>query len=328
MHHYVIETDRLRLRPLTLDDAEAEFAWVGDPKVNRYMPYNLYTSVQQVREYLAGVVADTSAHLEFGFERRSDGLLIGAGSVGPNEAENAWEIGYNLRADCWNQGYTTEAARALIDFARHTFGATDFFAAHATANPASGRVMEHCGMTFDHFCEYSRFDGSETFPAKSYRMHLDAPSPNAGRLAGLAQLLTDSGADFTLIRRQKPILSAQDAAECCDPALAAPSLVAQTERGLMLMIVSSTRGRLDFGALKAALGLEKLKLADPEKVRQETGFAPGAIPLVGTNLPCIFDDRLRALPCIYGGSGDERVTLKIAPGDARRLNDVRAGIPA
>ena len=289
MHHFVIETDRLRLRPLTLDDAEAEFAWVGDPKVNRYMPYNLYTSVGQVREYLAKVVADTSAHLDFGFERLSDRQLIGAGSVGPNEAEGAWEIGYNLRADCWNQGYATEAARAMIDFARHTFGATDFCAAHAIANPASGRVMEHCGMTFDRFSEYSRFDGSETFPAKFYRLHLDSPGPNAGRLAGLARLLT--------------------------------------EHGLMLMIVSAVRGMLDFSALKAALGFEKLKLVDRKKVLSQTGFAPGAIPLVGTDLPCIFDDRLRALPYIFGGSGDSLVTLKIAPEDARRLNDVRTVIP-
>ena len=327
MHHFVIETDRLRLRPLTLDDAEAEFAWVGDPKVNRFMPYNLYTSVGQVREYLAKVVADTSAHLDFGFERQSDGLLIGAGSVGPNEAEGAWEIGYNLRADCWNQGYTTEAARAMIDFARHTFGATDFCAAHAIANPASGRVMEHCGMTFDRFSEYSRFDGSETFPAKFHRLHLDSPDANADRLSELARQLTDSGADFTLIRRQTPILSVQDAAGFCDPGLAAPSLVVQTEHGLMLMIVSAVRGMLDFSALKAALGFERLKLADPKRVLSQTGFVPGAIPLVGMNLPCIFDDRLRALPCIFGGSGDRLVTLKIAPEDARRLNDVRAVIP-
>lgn len=174
MHPYVIETERLRLRPLTLDDAEAEFVWLSDPKVNRYMPYNLYTSLEQVREWLTKVINDDSRHLEFGFERKSDGLLIGAGSVCPNEKEGAWEIGYNLRADCWNQGYATEAARALIDFAHQTFGATEFFAGHAVNNPASGRVMEHCGMTFDRYGEYSRFDGSETFPAKFYRLRLDA----------------------------------------------------------------------------------------------------------------------------------------------------------
>ena len=45
MHNHVIETARLILRPLSLGDAEAEFVWLSDPVVNRYMPYNLYTDV-------------------------------------------------------------------------------------------------------------------------------------------------------------------------------------------------------------------------------------------------------------------------------------------
>ena len=75
--------------------------------------------------------------------------------------------------DCWNQGYATEAAKAMIDFAYQEFDIHDFGANHAVANPASGRVMEKCGMYFDHYGEYSRFDGSETFPAKFYKLHLD-----------------------------------------------------------------------------------------------------------------------------------------------------------
>lgn len=38
MHTHVIETERLVLRPLSLDDAEAEFVWLSDPVVNRYTP--------------------------------------------------------------------------------------------------------------------------------------------------------------------------------------------------------------------------------------------------------------------------------------------------
>ena len=48
MHTHVIETERLILRPLSLNDAEAEFVWLSDPIVNRYMPYNLYTNVADV----------------------------------------------------------------------------------------------------------------------------------------------------------------------------------------------------------------------------------------------------------------------------------------
>ena len=39
-------------------------------------------------------------------------------------------------------------------------------------NPASGRVIEKCGLTFHYYGEYSKKDGSETFPAKYYRLEL------------------------------------------------------------------------------------------------------------------------------------------------------------
>lgn len=170
MHSHVIETQRLILRPLQLTDAEAEFVWLSDPIVNRYMPYNLYTDVADVVKWL-----DTAIHAEkelhFGFVRKADGVLVGAGSIGPHDHEDgAWEFGYNLRRDAWNQGYATEATQAMIDLARREYGVRIFVAAHAKANPASGRVMEKCGLHIDHEGEYSRFDGSETFPALFWRM--------------------------------------------------------------------------------------------------------------------------------------------------------------
>lgn len=170
MHTHVIETERLILRPLRTDDAEAEFVWLSDPVVNRYMPYNLYTNVADVVKWLE-VAMNAENELHFGFVRKSDGVLIGAGSIGPHEHQDgAWEFGYNLRRDAWNQGYATEATKAMIDLARREYSVRVFVAGHATANPASGRVMEKCGLHFDHEGEYSRFDGSETFPAKFWKM--------------------------------------------------------------------------------------------------------------------------------------------------------------
>lgn len=172
MHTHVIETERLILRPLSLDDAEAEFVWLSDPLVNRYMQYSLYTDVADVVKWL-DVAMHCEDELHFGFVRKEDGLLIGAGSIRPVEEDGAWEFGYNLRRDAWNKGYATEATRAMIDLVRREYGARIIVASHAVANPASGRVMEKCGLTFDHFGEYSRFDGSETFPAKYWRMVLE-----------------------------------------------------------------------------------------------------------------------------------------------------------
>ena len=50
-----IETERLILRPLTTEDADDVFEWVGDPIVNRFMPYNLYANVEQIKEWIASI---------------------------------------------------------------------------------------------------------------------------------------------------------------------------------------------------------------------------------------------------------------------------------
>jgi ribosomal-protein-alanine N-acetyltransferase len=48
----VLETNRLILRPLTIDDAEAVYIWVSDERVTKYMPYQTYTSTDEVRKWL------------------------------------------------------------------------------------------------------------------------------------------------------------------------------------------------------------------------------------------------------------------------------------
>ena len=53
------------------------------------------------------------------------------------------------------------------------YGIKSFVASHAVDNPASGKVMEKCGLTFDHYGEYSTFDGTQTYKAKFYKMHLE-----------------------------------------------------------------------------------------------------------------------------------------------------------
>ena len=174
MHNYIVETDRLILRPLTAADAPAVFAWGSDPEVNRYMSYPLERSVADAEARLHVVEkSGPKDGYDFGFVRREDGLLIGSGGVYPRADGRTWTFGYNLRRDCWGQGYATEAARAMLAFAGETLGARVFVAEHAVDNPASGRVMAKCGLVFDHFGEYSKLDGSETFKAKSWRLELE-----------------------------------------------------------------------------------------------------------------------------------------------------------
>ena len=166
----IIFTDRLILRPLDEKDAEDVFEWVGDPVVNKYMPYSVYKDIEQVKKWIEQA---KNKDYEFGFALKETGKVIGAGSVKFDPELDAYELGYNLNRAFWCQGYATEAAKAMIGWAYDILGARDFVARYATANSASGNVIRKCGFQFEKYGQYTKYDGSETFDAAYYRLHLD-----------------------------------------------------------------------------------------------------------------------------------------------------------
>jgi Cys-tRNA(Pro)/Cys-tRNA(Cys) deacylase len=141
-------------------------------------------------------------------------------------------------------------------------------------------------------------------------------------LKQLHEFLLDNNSNFEIIEHETPIISTQDAVKYFDIRKAAPTFIMQTENELVAFIISSQRGKIDFKIIKEALGFSKFKFADKDKVEKVTGYSVGAIPFIGHNLPCIFDKQLLELDFIYGGSGDAFHTLKIAPVDVERLNNV------
>lgn len=171
MHDIHIKTERLLLRPLTIADADDVFEWVSDERVARYMVYTTYTDIEQVREWLAFVEKDTSTY-NFGFERLSDGKLIGSGDIGTAGKNGYWVFGYNLRYDCWGNGYATEAVKAMIKYAHKNFGAVKFASSHAEPNSSSGHVMEKCGLHFVGYGEFKKLDGSCKMKSMDYEGEL------------------------------------------------------------------------------------------------------------------------------------------------------------
>lgn len=141
-------------------------------------------------------------------------------------------------------------------------------------------------------------------------------------LEQLEAFLRREGADFALIRQAAPIRTREDAARYFPAEQAAAALVVQTGPGLAVLYAGAGRGRLDFAALRRELGLPKLKLADRRTVAAQTGYEPGAVPLVGLGLPCFLDRALLGCSFVYGGSGDPLVTLKLSVRDLERLNRV------
>ena len=69
--------------------------------------------------------------------------------VSTNEKTQMAEIGYCIGRSWWNQGITSEALRAVIDFMFDQVGANRIQAKHDVNNPHSGLVMKKCGMKYE-----------------------------------------------------------------------------------------------------------------------------------------------------------------------------------
>lgn len=170
MNKPVIETERLILRPMNESDSKAAFSWLGNPVVNKYLIDPLYTSVKEVEKLIASLAG--SSDYTFGIELKQISELIGSCGIGPEGSDTEWGFGYSFRHEFWNNGYATETLKALIKFA-YDLGIRDFCASFAVDNPASGKVMEKCGLHFDHYGKFTKADGSATYKSKYYKMHLE-----------------------------------------------------------------------------------------------------------------------------------------------------------
>jgi RimJ/RimL family protein N-acetyltransferase len=79
---------------------------------------------------------------------RSTGLLIGDCGLEHMEVDSITtaELGYDFRSDYWNQGYATEAATAVQDYAFQVLDLPQLISLIRVGNRASQRVAEKIGM--------------------------------------------------------------------------------------------------------------------------------------------------------------------------------------
>lgn len=173
MNTPILETERMILRPLSVKDANDIYErWTSDDRVSRYMRYSTHGSVADTIEWLKFEENNISSDKAFqwGFILKENDYLFGSGGINYSEEEKLFELGYNIMHKFWNQGYTTEAAKAIIQFGVNELKQKEFIAFHAVENPASGAVMKKCGFVYEKNQIDTKFDGVTTYETKKYRL--------------------------------------------------------------------------------------------------------------------------------------------------------------
>lgn len=85
----------------------------------------------------------------FAITLREGGLLVGSIGLELRPEHQRGEVGFWVGKPYWNQGYCTEAAREVLRYGFISLRLRRIYAFHFGRNPASGRVMQKIGMTYE-----------------------------------------------------------------------------------------------------------------------------------------------------------------------------------
>ncbi len=148
---YPVRTERLLLRPLTLDDTDGLLRYRSRPDVCRYVPFEPMTRAD-ITDRIAGVWArteltDEGQALTLGVAVAATGRLVGDVVLFWRSREHqGGEVGYVLDPDQGGQGYATEAAEALLRLGFEDLGLHRIIARIDERNEPSARLARRLGM--------------------------------------------------------------------------------------------------------------------------------------------------------------------------------------
>lgn len=166
-----IRTERLLLRAFELSDAHDIKRLAGDKAIAD-------TTTSIPHPYEDGMAEDwISTHraefeagelLNLAVVSLASSELMGAiGLIIVPQYERA-ELGYWIGKPFWRKGYCTEAGKAVVQYGFDTLKLNRIYSYHFSRNPASGRVMQKIGMTYEgrepqHLKKWGKFEDLERY---------------------------------------------------------------------------------------------------------------------------------------------------------------------
>ncbi len=169
----VLETERLILRPLTMEDVDDLAAIYADPDVMRY-----FEGTRSVEETRSRVEETIAQYAQTGVDflatiYKENGQFIGRCGLlwQVIDGQQEVEVAYMLAKAYWGRGLGTEAARALKEHGFRDFGFRRLISIIDPGNIASQRVAEKNGM------RYARDIDFEGHPCRLYAVNRDEDRP-------------------------------------------------------------------------------------------------------------------------------------------------------
>lgn len=159
----VLETERLVLRMVSIDDAEFVLKLLNEPSFLQYIGDKGVRNLDDARQYvLNGPVASYEKN-GFGLylvELKDGGTPIGISGLVKRDTLPDPDIGFAFLPAFWSKGYALESAAAVMNYARATLGLNRILAITSPDNEASAKLLGRIGLRFERMTRLSG-DGHE-----------------------------------------------------------------------------------------------------------------------------------------------------------------------
>ncbi len=150
-NYRMILTDRLLLRPLCSGDIDTVHLYASNRAMTRYMMNLPNDTIEESERFIDNAVAEWNKSTPEFYEYAVvlDDLQIGGVCLYLSDDRKQGELGWILNPDHHGKGYAVEAAKAMIELARH-LRLEAVFARCDSRNKASEKVMQRLGMVLEY----------------------------------------------------------------------------------------------------------------------------------------------------------------------------------
>ncbi|MDY7537007.1 GNAT family N-acetyltransferase [Undibacterium sp. RTI2.1] len=156
---HILDTTRLRLRTITLDDAAFYLQLVNEPAYLANIGDKGIRTIEDAIDSIKKGPIDMQERLGFSLyivESKQDNIAIGMCGLIKRDGLDDVDIGYGFLSAYTGQGLASEAATAVVNYARATIGLPRLVAITAPENAISSRVLEKIGFTYKKIVSLTR----------------------------------------------------------------------------------------------------------------------------------------------------------------------------
>jgi len=139
-------TERLKLRPFTINDAQDVYEYASDKSTVEYLTWLPHKDIGHTKQVIEKFYIPYPG--TYAIEENVSNKCIGSLGLIVNNKSDIVTYGIALNRKFWNKGYATEVLKEAINFTFEVLNASKFEGEHIVGNYSSGKIMKKCGMKY------------------------------------------------------------------------------------------------------------------------------------------------------------------------------------